>query len=66
MQNRVLTAELRDDTMADAVVSAAIEHFETLDGLVNNAIKPPSPFTSQTANEFELSSSTGPRRPSCS
>lgn len=62
-QVQTITADLRDDTAADTIVGAALEHFGSLDGLVNNAIaiKPPTPFTSQTADDFELSSSTGPR-----
>lgn len=58
-----LAADLRDTDAAVEIVNAALEHFGSLNGLVNNAIaiKPPSPFTSQTAEDFDLSSSTGPR-----
>ncbi|MBT2486510.1 MULTISPECIES: SDR family NAD(P)-dependent oxidoreductase [unclassified Microbacterium] len=58
-----LTADLRDPSSADGIVEAAIERFGRLDGLVNNAIaiRPPSSFTAQTVEDFELASSTGPR-----
>ena len=56
-------ADLRDDDAASVIVGAAVSKFGRLDGPVNNAIaiKPPSPFETQTAEDFELSSSTGPR-----
>jgi len=60
---RSVSADLRDITAADLIVDTAVEAFGGLHGLVNNAIaiKPASPFSSQTAEDFELSSSTGPR-----
>ena len=44
-------------------MNAAVERFGRLDGLVNNAaaIKPGTPFETQTADDFDLSSDTGPR-----
>ncbi|MGN9847195.1 SDR family NAD(P)-dependent oxidoreductase [Nonomuraea sp. H19] len=58
-----VAADLRDSDAADTIVGAAVEHFGGVDGLVNNAmaIKPPSPFASQTADDFDLASTTGPR-----
>lgn len=58
-----VAADLRDIDAADTIVGAAVEHFGGLDGLVNNAmaIKPPAPFTSQSAEDFALASDTGPR-----
>lgn len=58
-----LVADLRHADVASTIVGAAVERFGRLDGLVNNAIaiKPPSPFESQTVDDFDLSSSTGPR-----
>ncbi|WP_436735673.1 SDR family NAD(P)-dependent oxidoreductase [Streptomyces sp. BBFR102] len=62
-QVQSVAADLRDPDAADAIVGAAIERFGRVDGLVNNAmaIKPPSPFVSQTADDFDLSTATGPR-----
>lgn len=58
-----IAADLRDDDAADVIVDAAINRFGALDGLVNNAIaiKPASPFVAQSAQDFDLASSTGPR-----
>lgn len=58
-----IAADLRDTDAADKIVGAAVEHFGGVNGLVNNAmaIKPPSPFTSQSADDFDLASDTGPR-----
>ncbi|RXZ68059.1 SDR family NAD(P)-dependent oxidoreductase [Agromyces albus] len=60
---RSIAADLRDPDAADKIVDAALEHFGRVDGLVNNAmaIKPPSPFASQSADDFDLASDTGPR-----
>ncbi|WP_461171109.1 SDR family NAD(P)-dependent oxidoreductase [Arthrobacter sp. Z1-15] len=58
-----VAADLRDPDAATEIVSAAVEHFGALTGLVNNAmaIKPPSPMTSQSTEDFDLAYSTGPR-----
>jgi NAD(P)-dependent dehydrogenase (short-subunit alcohol dehydrogenase family) len=58
-----LTTDLRDASSADRIVEATIEQFGHLNGLVNNAIaiRPPTPFTAQTVEDFELASSTGPQ-----
>ncbi|RXZ68078.1 SDR family NAD(P)-dependent oxidoreductase [Agromyces albus] len=60
---RSVVADLRNSAAAEEIVEAAHRHFGGLHGLVNNAmaIKPPSPFASQTADDFDLAISTGPR-----
>lgn len=58
-----IATDLRNPDAAEAIVNAAVERFGELNGLVNNAmaIKPHTPFTVQTLDDYELASSTGPR-----
>lgn len=58
-----VTVDLREPDAAPRIVGAAIDKFGALHGLVNNAIaiKPPAPLSSQTAEDFDLASDTGPR-----
>lgn len=58
-----IAVDLREPDAAEQIVGTAIDRFGRLDGLVNNAIaiKPASPFTSQTTDDFDLASDTGPR-----
>lgn len=56
-------ADLRDPDVAQLIVTAAVETFGALHGLVNNAIatNEPKRFTDITVDDFALVSDVGPR-----
>jgi NAD(P)-dependent dehydrogenase (short-subunit alcohol dehydrogenase family) len=58
-----VVADLADPRSAEVIVDAAIARFDTLTGLVNNAIwiKNPTPFTEQDDDDFAHTFDTGPR-----